>query len=87
VRVSARERGTTVELDVVDRGPGLGRDPAAPAPAAQRLAPGGGADASTGLGLAIVSGFAGAMGVAVSMLETPGGGLTARLSLPRADAP
>jgi two-component system sensor histidine kinase KdpD len=77
VRVVAGRRGPGIDLDVVDHGPGLG-DAGAPTP----LTGGGAADASTGLGLAIVHGFAGALGVPVQLLETPGGGLTARLSLP-----
>jgi two-component system sensor histidine kinase KdpD len=82
VRVRARERGSVVELDVVDHGPGLGPHDGV----RERLAPGGAADASTGLGLAIVEGFCAAMGVALTLAPTPGGGLTARLALARAEA-
>jgi two-component system sensor histidine kinase KdpD len=81
VLVVARRTETCIELDVVDHGPGLD-DPAATT--STRLSPGGGADSSTGLGLAIVRGFGDAMGLEVAMLDTPGGGLTARVTLPMA---
>ncbi|WP_179797366.1 sensor histidine kinase [Actinomycetospora corticicola] len=77
-----------VELRVVDRGPGMARD-AELFTAFQHLgdhdshgAPGG-----LGLGLHVARGFARAMGGTLDPEETPGGGLTMVLSLPRADVP
>jgi two-component system sensor histidine kinase KdpD len=81
VLVVARNLGDVVQLDVVDRGPGLPAPGGAPA-SARPMSPGGRADGSTGLGLAIVRGFCGAMSVPVEFLRTEGGGLTARLLLP-----
>lgn len=75
---STEDRG--VVLDVVDHGPGLGER--LPPRGPSSVSAGGGADRSTGLGLAIVRGFCAAMDVDVRFLQTPGGGLTVRLSLP-----
>ena len=70
VEVSASPRSGAVVVDVVDHGPGLGG--AAP----------GGADGGSGTGLEIVRGFCASMGLRLELLETYGGGLTARISLP-----
>jgi two-component system sensor histidine kinase KdpD len=76
----AREDGGKVVLDVVDRGPGV------PAELKNRIfepfarlderSPG------VGLGLAVAKGFAEAMGGAIVAVDTPGGGLTVRVTLP-----
>jgi K+-sensing histidine kinase KdpD len=81
VQVSAYARDDAVVIDVVDHGPGLREH----APREGRVSAGGGADRSTGLGLEIVRGFCAAMGARVDLLETAGGGLTARVTLPRED--
>jgi two-component system sensor histidine kinase KdpD len=86
VRVSASSHGDAVELRVVDRGPGIPEEErdAAFAPFQQRddRAPRGGA--GVGLGLAIARGFTEAMHGALTLEDTPGGGLTAVVALPRA---
>jgi two-component system sensor histidine kinase KdpD len=76
----AREDGDRVTLDVIDHGPGV------PADLKERIfepftrlderSPG------IGLGLAVAKGFAEAMGGTIAAVDTPGGGLTVRLSLP-----
>ncbi|MGB3762669.1 MAG: ATP-binding protein [Ornithinimicrobium sp.] len=82
VRVMAHVLATTVEVMVVDRGPGV------PAEQRERMfepfqrlgdaTPGG-----LGLGLAVAWGLAEAIGGQLSAEDTPGGGLTMVLSLPR----
>jgi two-component system sensor histidine kinase KdpD len=83
VAVSAFASGGTVVIDVADRGPGLRRE----GPLLPRAAsPGGGADSSTGLGLAIVSAFCDAVHARLDFLDTSGGGLTVRVTVPVAEA-
>ncbi|GLZ53991.1 DUF4118 domain-containing protein [Actinomycetospora sp. NBRC 106378] len=74
-----------VELRVVDRGPGVARD-AELFTAFQHLGDhdSNGAPGGLGLGLHVARGFARAMGGTLEPEETPGGGLTMVLSLPRA---
>jgi two-component system, OmpR family, sensor histidine kinase KdpD len=76
----AREDGGKVVLDVVDRGPGV------PAELKNRIfEPFARLDERTpgvGLGLAVAKGFAEAMGGAIVAVDTPGGGLTVRVTLP-----
>jgi K+-sensing histidine kinase KdpD len=83
VTLRAGEQPGAVTCEVVDHGPGV-----TPAQrqqlfvAFQRLGdsrPGG-----LGLGLAVASGFVDAMGGALEPADTPGGGLTMRITLPRA---
>ena len=79
-----RHRGSTVEVSVLDRGPGLDDDSRRRAfdrfwraPDAQ---PGG-----TGLGLAIVRQLAEASGGTSRLRRADGGGLAAEVALPAAD--
>ncbi|WP_370250350.1 DUF4118 domain-containing protein [Nocardioides sp.] len=86
VRVLAQVLPETVDVLVVDRGPGVPPDrrEAMFAPF-QRLddhGPGG-----LGLGLAVARGFAEALGGRLVAEDTPGGGLTLVLSLPRHGLP
>lgn len=84
VRIEADEVGDRVELRVIDHGPGV---PAHQRPQLfepfQRLGDTGGD--GVGLGLAVAAGFVTAMGGRISADETPGGGLTMTLSLPRSE--
>ena len=76
----AREDGPWVVLDVVDHGPGV------PAGLKERIfEPFARLDKNTpgiGLGLAVAKGFAEAMGGTVAAVDTPGGGLTVRVTMP-----
>ncbi|MEO9238217.1 MAG: ATP-binding protein, partial [Jatrophihabitantaceae bacterium] len=84
VRVIAREQGETVELQVLDRGPGI-----APAirqavfePFQRRDDRAVSTGAGVGLGLAIARGFVESMHGAISLDDTPGGGLIVNIALP-----
>ncbi|WP_212721546.1 ATP-binding protein [Nocardioides dongxiaopingii] len=86
VRVLAHVLPGTVEVLVVDRGPGV--------PAAQRermFAPFQRLDDSSvgglGLGLAVARGLTEALGGTLEAEDTPGGGLTMVLAVPRAEPP
>lgn len=88
VRLAASTHGDVVELRVIDRGPGIppsARDAvfAAFQRRDDRAASNG---PGVGLGLAIVRGFVEAMHGEVTLDETPGGGLSAVVSLPVAKA-
>jgi two-component system sensor histidine kinase KdpD len=86
VRISTSGFGGRVEVRVVDRGPGVPPERRDEITVAfQRL---GDTDNSTGLGLglALSKGFTEAMGGTLTMDDTPGGGLTAVVSLPEAAA-
>ena len=71
--------------EVIDFGPGVPADDWAglfkPFETARSTRPGG-----TGLGLSVARGFAEAMSAALTPRATPTGGLTMRLTLPRAVA-
>jgi two-component system sensor histidine kinase KdpD len=79
-KLRAKEEGDRVVLDVVDHGSGV------PAGLKERIfepfarlderSPG------VGLGLAVAKGFAEAMGGTIVAVDTPGGGLTVRVTLP-----
>ncbi len=71
VEVSASPRSGAVVVDVVDHGPGLAATSGASS-----------ADGGTGTGLEIVRGFCASMGLRLELLDTYGGGLTARITLP-----
>jgi two-component system sensor histidine kinase KdpD len=83
VRVLAHVLPDTVELLVVDRGPGVPPERRErmfePFQRLDETSPGG-----LGLGLAVARGLADAVGGSLSAEDTPGGGLTMVLSLPRA---
>jgi two-component system, OmpR family, sensor histidine kinase KdpD len=91
VRVAASTHRDTVEVRVIDRGPGIpqGDRDGVFAPFQRRddhaVSTGGG----VGLGLAIARGFVEAMHGTLTLDDTPGGGLTAVVALPiaRAAAP
>jgi len=82
VRVEAREVGERVDLLVVDRGPGVAEEDRERVFAPfQRLGDTGGG--GVGLGLAVARGFVEAVGGRLTLEETPGGGLTVVVTLPR----
>ena len=87
LRVAASTYGDRVEVRVVDRGPGIPeRDRARVFAPFQRRDDRSNSDgAGVGLGLAIVQGFVEAMAGTVTLDDTPGGGLTAVVSLPVAE--
>lgn len=82
VAIRASSHGSSVELRVVDHGPGLpkkaGHKLFAPF---QRLGDRS-ATPGVGLGLSVAKGFTAAMGGEISAEDTPGGGLTVVISLP-----
>jgi len=84
LRASLLGNGDRVALEVVDHGPGvLDADKERifePFVRIDRQASG------VGLGLAVAKGFADAMGGSIAARDTPGGGLTVRLTLPTATA-
>jgi two-component system sensor histidine kinase KdpD len=87
VRVEAGAIGTRIDLRVIDSGPGV-----PPAQRDQVFEPfqrlgDNPTDAGVGLGLAVARGFVRAMGGELELDDTPGGGLTAVISLPRAEEP
>jgi two-component system sensor histidine kinase KdpD len=85
VRVQAHVHPEEVTVRVVDRGPGVPPELRARMfDPFQRLGDAGGT--GLGLGLAVAQGLAEAVGATVTVEDTPGGGLTMAVSLPRADA-
>jgi two-component system, OmpR family, sensor histidine kinase KdpD len=85
VKVQAGQIGSTIDLRIVDRGPGIpvGDRERIFLPF-QRLGDRSN-DAGVGLGLAIAKGFIEAMGARLSLDDTPGGGLTMTIRLQLAD--
>jgi two-component system sensor histidine kinase KdpD len=88
VQVVARQQGGTIELRVVDHGPGI------PGPERERvfdqfyrLKGGGRRPEGTGMGLAICRGIIQAHGGSLRVETTPGGGATFVLTLPVSPAP
>ena len=86
--MSASYMDGCVLLDVADHGPGVPEDLRSRMfEPFQRLREQGGERATgngVGLGLTVAKGLAEAMGAAVTALDTPGGGLTMRVTLPAA---
>src|SRR5262245_21226901 len=82
--MTARQQGDQVVLDVIDHGGGVA-DHLKPLmfEPFERLDQRGGT--GVGLGLAVAKGFLSAMGGSVTALDTPGGGLTMRVTLPVAE--
>ncbi|HEX5190794.1 MAG TPA: ATP-binding protein, partial [Streptosporangiaceae bacterium] len=80
--MTASRQGDVVLLDVIDRGNGVPDElkPLMFEPF-ERLGDRGGGT-GVGLGLAVAKGFLSAMGGSVTPLDTPGGGLTMRVTLP-----
>ena len=85
VKIQAGQIGSSIDLRIVDRGPGV---PVADRERIflpfQRLGDRSN-DAGVGLGLAIAKGFIEAMGARLSVDDTPGGGLTMTIRLHVAD--
>jgi two-component system sensor histidine kinase KdpD len=83
VRIEAAPVGDSVHVRVIDRGPGVpAADRARVTTPLQRL----GDDQTNdgiGLGLSIARGFVDAMEGALSLDDTPGGGLTVTITLPK----
>lgn len=84
VRVGVHVHPDAIEVRVVDRGPGV-----PPATRERMFEPfqrlGDASPGGLGLGLAVARGLAESMGSAVTAEDTPGGGLTFVVSVPRAD--
>ncbi|HYK71061.1 MAG TPA: HAMP domain-containing sensor histidine kinase [Streptosporangiaceae bacterium] len=80
IQIRAEPAGTIVRIVVADDGPGMSRQQQQVA--FRRFATSNGA--GTGLGLAIVDRLTVASGGAASLSDTPGGGLTVTIELPRA---
>jgi two-component system sensor histidine kinase KdpD len=89
VRVAASAHGGSVELRIVDRGPGIPEveREGVFAPFQRRNDHPAHDGAGVGLGLAIARAFTRAMRGTLSLEDTPGGGLTAVVSLPAALEP
>ncbi|MHA3704027.1 ATP-binding protein [Jatrophihabitans sp. YIM 134969] len=87
LRIAASVHGERVEIRVVDNGPGIPeRDRERVFQPFQRRDDRSNSDGvGVGLGLAVVQGFVDAMGGAVTLDDTPGGGLTAVVALPVAE--
>jgi K+-sensing histidine kinase KdpD len=81
----ARQAGGSVILEITDHGPGVPDElkPRMFEPFERLQARGSGT--GVGLGLAVVKGFLDTMGGSVAPADTPGGGLTIRVTLPTAD--
>jgi two-component system sensor histidine kinase KdpD len=84
VRVSASRYADTIELRVIDRGPGIAPTDRQivfePFQRRDNLATSAGP--GVGLGLAIARGFIEAMHGSISLEDTPGGGLTVSIAIP-----
>jgi two-component system sensor histidine kinase KdpD len=86
VRVAASAYADTLELRIIDRGPGVARDArqAVFEPFQRRDDRAVSTGSSVGLGLAIARGFVEAMRGTITLEDTPGGGLTVSIELPTA---
>ena len=85
VRIEAGQVGDLVHLRVVDRGSGIpAEDRARVTTPFQRLGDQRATDEGVGLGLSIAQGFIDAMHGTLTLDDTPGGGLTVTIALPKA---
>ena len=85
MRVEAGLVGTLVHLRIIDRGPGVpAADRAGVTMPFQRLGDQPTNDDGVGLGLSIAQGFVEAMDGTLTLDDTPGGGLTVTIALPKA---
>jgi len=80
IQIRAVPAGSTIRIVVADDGPGMSRQQQQVAFRRFATSNGGG----TGLGLAIVDRLTASSGGAASLSDTPGGGLTVTIELPRA---
>jgi two-component system sensor histidine kinase KdpD len=87
VRVTAGRIGDTVQLRVIDRGPGVADDDKERIFAAFQRAGDAPQGDGLGLGLAVARGLMTVMGGSLVPEDTPGGGLTMVVELPLAPAP
>jgi two-component system, OmpR family, sensor histidine kinase KdpD len=85
VRVDALATGNDVQIRVVDHGPGIPHHQRARAFEPFQRLDDNAAHGGVGLGLAVAQGLTTAMGGTVELDDTPGGGLTVIVTLPRAD--
>ena len=87
IRLAASAHADTVEVRVIDRGPGIppADRNAVFAPFQRRDDHSTSTGAGVGLGLAIARGFLQAMHGTLTLDDTPGGGLTAVIALPKAE--
>lgn len=81
VRVDAGEHANHVTLRIIDRGPGIKEKDRDRVFEPFQRAGDGSKDGGTGLGLAVAKGFIETMGGRLVLVDTPGGGLTAIVSL------
>jgi signal transduction histidine kinase len=86
VTVEAAPASSTVDIRVVDHGRGVPVEDRERIFAPFQRLDDKAADRGLGLGLAIARGFTEAMGGTVTPSDTPGGGLTMTVTLPRADS-
>ena len=84
VRIEAGVVGDVVHLRVVDRGPGIATDERARVLAPFHCLGDQHTGDGVGLGLSIAQGFVDAMSGTFTLDDTPGGGLTVTITLPRA---
>ncbi|MEU7476374.1 sensor histidine kinase KdpD [Lentzea sp. NPDC042327] len=82
VAVRGSRHGSSVELRVVDHGPGLPKNAGHTVFAPFQRLGDRAATPGAGLGLSVAKGFTAAMGGKISAEDTPGGGLTIVISLP-----
>jgi len=80
VRVTAGVAGETIELLVIDRGPGISRTKRETALEALQRSKGG--EASANLGLSVAAQFMRLLGGELRLEDTPGGGLTVVMEFP-----
>ena len=81
IEIRARRSAENVEITVIDHGPGMAADDREQVFEPFRQLGDRSAGAGTGLGLAVARGFIDAMDGTIVLDETPGGGLTATISL------